>query len=301
MKKGAFLFFIRALRLPFLTASVIPFIFGSLIERRHFNLAGFLLGLIAVCSSHLAANLLNDYADSKSGVDWQDRRFWGFFGGSKLIQEKIFSEGFYLKAAICFGLVALAAALLLAALLKNILVLPVFALVSFLGWAYSCPPLKLSYRRMGEIVIFLLFGPAVVMGGYFIQAKVFPDLKSFFLSLPFAFFITAVLFTNEVPDYPQDKEAGKFTWAGITGPDAAYLLYALLVLFGFISIIVLFAAEFLGPAALAASLFVYQAACAAKILRLYPEDKEKLVRASRLTIGLHTAVGLVLIVGVLWR
>ncbi|MCX5701432.1 MAG: 1,4-dihydroxy-2-naphthoate octaprenyltransferase, partial [Candidatus Omnitrophica bacterium] len=64
---------IRALRLPFLFASVLPFVFGSLIQKHNFNLSGFLWGLIAVIGAHLSANLINDYADSKSGVDWQDR------------------------------------------------------------------------------------------------------------------------------------------------------------------------------------------------------------------------------------
>ncbi|MDD5255851.1 MAG: hypothetical protein PHR11_07380, partial [Candidatus Omnitrophica bacterium] len=63
---------VRALRLPFISASVLAFVFGSLIERRHFNVAGFFLGLAAAVGLHLGANLINDYADSRSGADWQD-------------------------------------------------------------------------------------------------------------------------------------------------------------------------------------------------------------------------------------
>jgi len=97
---------IRAFRLPFLSASILPFIFGSLIKRGNFNLVGFLLGLVAASTTHLSANLLNDYADAKSGVDWRDRNFYKFFGGSKLIQEKVLSESFYLCAAVIFALLA---------------------------------------------------------------------------------------------------------------------------------------------------------------------------------------------------
>ncbi|MFA5096893.1 MAG: hypothetical protein WC478_06095, partial [Candidatus Omnitrophota bacterium] len=78
---------IRALRLPFISASILPFVFGSLIARQDFNMLGFTLGLLAVIFTHLSANLINDYFDSKSGVDWRDGNFYGFFGGSKLIQE----------------------------------------------------------------------------------------------------------------------------------------------------------------------------------------------------------------------
>mgnify|MGYP001163231979 CR=1 FL=1 len=76
---------VRALRVPFLSASVLPFVFGAAIERHGFHPWGFLLGLGACVSTHLSSNLINDYADSKSGADWQDRKFYQFFGGSQLI------------------------------------------------------------------------------------------------------------------------------------------------------------------------------------------------------------------------
>jgi 1,4-dihydroxy-2-naphthoate octaprenyltransferase len=64
-QKNNIAIFIRALRLPFIVVSILPFIYGSLIERRGFNYGGFLLGLSAVISTHLSANLINDYADSR--------------------------------------------------------------------------------------------------------------------------------------------------------------------------------------------------------------------------------------------
>ena len=64
---------VRACRLPFINASVLPFIFGSLINHRNFNLLYFILGLIAVSATHISANLINDYADALSGADWLDK------------------------------------------------------------------------------------------------------------------------------------------------------------------------------------------------------------------------------------
>jgi ABC-type dipeptide/oligopeptide/nickel transport system ATPase component len=92
---------VRALRLPFITASILPFVFGSLIERTAFGYTGFCLGFLAVISVHLSANLINDYADSASGADAHDLRFFGFFGGSKLIQENVFSPT--VREDIVFG------------------------------------------------------------------------------------------------------------------------------------------------------------------------------------------------------
>lgn len=56
---------IRALRLPFITASALPFIFGSLAAQNEFKLLNFALGLIAVIAAHLSANPINDYAQKE--------------------------------------------------------------------------------------------------------------------------------------------------------------------------------------------------------------------------------------------
>ena len=75
--------FNRALRLPFTNASILPYIFGSLIVKERFNFLTFCLGLAAAVGMHLSSNLMNDYADSKSSADWQDKKFYGFFEGVK--------------------------------------------------------------------------------------------------------------------------------------------------------------------------------------------------------------------------
>ncbi|MDD5165898.1 MAG: prenyltransferase [Candidatus Omnitrophica bacterium] len=290
---------VRALRLPFLSVSILPFIFGSLIKRGNFNFLGFFLGLIAAGAAHLSANLINDYADSKSGADWQDKNFYKFFGGSKLIQEKIFSEKFYLRLAIIFALVACLSVILLSLVLKSPFVIFIYLAIIFLGWSYSQKPLQFSYHRLGEAFIFLLFGPALVMGGYFIQTRIFPDSMSFLLSLPFGFLTTAILFANEVPDFVDDRKAGKFTWVSIVGPKQAFLLYYLLMLLAFSSVLLNVVLGYLKPWALLAFIFILPAIKAGIILKNHSDDKMHLVDSSRLTIAIQTFVGLVLIAAVI--
>lgn len=288
---------IRALRLPFLSVSILPFIFGSLIDRYDFNLLGFMLGFICVLATHLAANLINDYADSKSGADWQDKNFYKFFGGSKLIQEHVFSEKFYYNLAVIFVLISVCAALLLAGLLKSISVAILYAMIIFLSWEYSLKPFEFSYRGLGEIVIFLLFGPALVMGGYFIQTKIFPDLKSFILSLPFGFFTTAILFANEIPDFREDKKIGKCTWVGLLGPGRSFILYLIIIFLGFLSIFFGIARGYLNQISRLSIILIFFVVWAANILKKFPKEKLKLVKASRLTIAFQTLAGIILIWG----
>jgi len=288
---------IRALRLPFLSASVLPFIFGTLIDRSGFNLAGFILGLVAVSATHLSANLINDWADSKSGVDALDPRFFAFFGGSKLIQEKALSERFYFNLGILFAGLAFICVIGLAFILKSVFVVLIYLLIILLSWQYSAGPLRFSYRFCGEIFIFLLFGPALVMGGYFIQTGIFPDFKSLILSLPFGFFTTAILFANEIPDYFEDKAAGKFTWVNILGQKHSYILYYFLMLAGFFSISMAVYLKYLGLVSAISLFLVFLAGKAANILRLNYADKAKLVQSSKITIAIQVLVSIILIAG----
>lgn len=291
--------FARALRLPFVTASVLPFVFGSLIEREYFNLFGFFLGLIAAISTHLSANLINDYADSKSGADWQDRKFYRFFGGSKLIQEKVFSERFYLRFAVVLAFISLFSVIFLALVLKRPTVIIYYLLIVFLGWSYSIKPLQLSYRRLGEPILFILFGPVLVMGGYFIQTGIFPDLRSFMLSLPFGFLVTLILFVNEIPDFADDKQAEKSTWVSITGPKKAFVTYYMLVGAALLAIALNIWLGFLSVRALSCLVFIILAVKTGNILKRDFKDKAKLIQSSKLTITLQTLVGIILILDLL--
>jgi 1,4-dihydroxy-2-naphthoate octaprenyltransferase len=292
-------YIIRALRLPFCSASILPFLFGSLIYRKNFNLTGFILGLIAAISTHLSANLINDYADSRSGADWQDKKFYKFFGGSKLIQEKIFTERFYLKLAIFFGVISFACITILAVILKSPFVVGLYLVIIFLGWSYSAKPFQFSYQRLGEIIIFVLFGLALVMGGYFIQRGIFPDLKSFILSLPFGFLTTAILFVNEVPDYPEDEMAGKFTWVSFSKPKRAFIIYYFLVFAAFVSIVMSVKLGYLHKSSYISFISILLVFRAINILEKEYGDKARLIEPSKLTIMLQAFVGVILIISLI--
>ncbi|MGM0440658.1 MAG: prenyltransferase [Chlamydiota bacterium] len=164
-------FFIRALRLPFTIHSALPFIFGSLLALPgEFKGMIFAIGLGVVIATHLAANLINDYVDSRSGIDWVDPHFYKFFGGSQLIQEGFFSEKFYLYLSLLLSFLALAGVVVIAFMLNNFWIAAFYLAILAAAWMYSTAPLSLTYHGMGEVVVFILFGPAPVMIGYYLQA-----------------------------------------------------------------------------------------------------------------------------------
>jgi 1,4-dihydroxy-2-naphthoate octaprenyltransferase len=180
--------------------------------------------------------------------------------------------------------------------LKSYFVLGIYAAITILSWLYSISPLRFSYNRVGEIAIFLLFGPALVMGGYFIQTGIFPDLKSFLLSVPFGIFTTAILFANEVPDFSDDQKSGKNTWVSLFGPENSFVFYYFLIFSGFFAVLLNVVLGFLSPLALFAFLLIIPAIQAAKIIKNSYENKIELMQSSKLTIAVHNLVSIVLIV-----
>jgi len=288
-------YFIRALRLPFIQVSVLPFVFASLLYKTRFNFIAFLLGLGAVVLTHIGANLINDYADSKTGVDLLDKTFYGFFGGSKLIQEGIFTPGFYFKTAVACFIMAAFCVIFLGVVLYRPEVIFFYALILLLAWFYSVKPLAFSYHRAGEIIIFTLFGPVLVMGGYFIQTGIFPALESFMLSLPFGFMTTAILFVNEVPGFEEEKEKGKINWVSFTGADNAYLTYLILTFLVSAAVALNIIMGNLSSLSWLSLIFLSMAVKAAVILKKDFNRKTELIQASKLTIGMQLFISLVLI------
>lgn len=174
-----------------------------------------------------------------------------------------------------------------------------YLLILTMGVSYSQGPLRFSYQYSGEAVIFILFGPALVMGGYFIQSRIFPSTAAFILSVPFGLLTAAILFANEVPDHAEDLKAKKFTWAKLTGVEHAYMLYSIMMFSAIISVLVNIRLGILPFICMGSFVFTPLIIKAGTILKIHYNDKSKLVNASKLTIFVQTAIGLLIILGLI--
>jgi len=290
--------YVRALRLPFATASVLPCLIGSMGAEGPVRWGYFSLALCAVAACHLSANLMNDYGDHLSGADWGDTRYYGYFGGSKLIQQGVFSPGFYRNAAILFGVLS-AAAVLVATVAGRPMALPLFAPVFFFAWSYSRRPLRLSYNRLGELSVAVLFGPVSVLGSAYLQTGTAPSLPLMLLSMPVGLVTAALLVANEVPDAETDLAAGKRTLVTWIGAPRGYLLFAILVAGALGGAVASVVAGWLAPFALLSLLTVPPAWIVGHMLRRHYREKSRLQRASRITVGLHIVFCVSLILGLI--
>lgn len=288
----------RALRLPFLGASLLPFAAGAAQSgaTRGWQPLGW--GALAVAATHLAANLVNELADDASGADAQDPVRYVEFGGSKLLQRGELTRRWYLRAAGLLMAAALLALLRLALLLHSPWPLLWGGGAMLLAGAYSAPPARLMARGWGEATTALLFGPATVLAGWSCGTAAPPGAEIHLLAAALGLLTANVLAVNEVPDAAGDARVGKRTLVARLGAARGWLLQALLC--GAAAALLATAAWRRRPAnvslLLAALLAVGLGVAMALRLRRHCDDKPALVAASRLAAALHGAVALLIAV-----
>jgi len=289
--------FLRATRLPFLTATFVPILLGIAVAgwTNGFSWWLALLTLIGGACIHLGLNVANDVFDTTSGADAANVNPTQFSGGSRVVHYGLLSLRDIALLSLGFYAVGIAIGVGLAAARGwDLLWLGVAgALLSFF---YTAPPLKLVHRGVGEIVVALGFGPIMTLGAYFVQAQEYA-LEPLLVSIPVGILIALVLYVNEVPDRPADAKAGKRTLPVRLSKDAIVNGYAAAVALSF-ALIALFAIAgwtvrptIIALAAAPLALPVYRA------LRDHYEEPYTLMPAMAKNIQLHLATGVLLIFG----
>lgn len=200
--------------LPALTAVALSF--GG----NEFNWIAAAASLAGVMFLHLGLNLLDDWFDYKVG--------------SAEARSKVANEGFrgrmtkypylvsgeatrsdLLKAvAVFLFCAALMGAAVIAVRGWNIIWWVIAGLV--IGVSYSGGPLKLGYRGLGELVIFLMFGPLLVTGVYYAITGTL-DWKMVCLSVSIGLLVTDIVYSHSVLDAVPDSKMGKKTMAHLMG------------------------------------------------------------------------------------
>lgn len=180
--------------------------------------------LIGVVSLHAAGNLLNDYFDVLTGVDSladdDPAR-----PGRLMLRGELTPRNYRNEAVFFLGLAAPMA--LYVVLEAGPAVLAFSAVGLFALYAYTGPPFRLKTRALGELVMFVVFGPAIVLGvGYAMTGTLRPIL--WLVSVPPGLLTSAVLVSNNIRDAAEDRDAGIRTIAQTAGVPFARWLYTTL-------------------------------------------------------------------------
>ena len=191
---------------------------GAAVALDGFRLLPALLALVVALALQVAVNYANDYSDGKRGTD-ADR-----VGPMRLVGSGVATPRQVLGAAGLAVAVAAVAGLALAALSSWWLV-AVGAVCILAAWTYTGGPLPYGYRALGEVFVFVFFGPVAVVGTTFAQTGTLPGL-AFVVSVPVGLLIVALLVVNNLRDREGDARVGKRTLAVLLGDRATRLFYA---------------------------------------------------------------------------
>ena len=203
---------------------------------------------------HLFSNLYNDYFDVTHGTDEANTEYFNAGMDSTILQGAQLSGG---SRAVELGLITLkgtkslanvmfilglatAAGILYMSFLNtgstsNAYYSAIIALVGVLvGYFYTAKPIRLSSRYgLGELSIFLSFGPLLTLGTGFAIANETILLYSnefynlLLLGVPIGLLTTNILFINQYPDHASDKKVGKNHLVVLLGKKASRWIYAL--------------------------------------------------------------------------
>jgi 1,4-dihydroxy-2-naphthoate octaprenyltransferase len=222
--------FLRATRLPFLTATVVPIGLGISVAALHGSWHWWLaiLTIVGGMAVHLGLNVANDVFDTMSGADQANVTPTQFSGGSRVILYGLLSLRQMVMMMLGFYAVAIAIGLYLAVTRGFWPLFGIGVAGVFISVFYTAPPFRFVHRGLGEICAFLGFGPIMTIGAYFVQAKHW-SWEAIYASLPVALLIALVLYVNEVPDRPGDATAGKRTLPVRWAKDTVIAVYGLAV------------------------------------------------------------------------
>jgi 1,4-dihydroxy-2-naphthoate octaprenyltransferase len=200
-----------------------------------FNLLIPILALITTLGFQILSNFANDYGDGVKGTDNEDR-----IGPMRAIQSGIISPQEMKRGMVITAILTLISAILLIYVSLGIdrLFISLFFLVLGIAaiWAaikYTVGDNAYGYRGLGDVFVFIFFGPVSVIGIYYLITKTI-NWEMIFPSMTIGLLSVAVLNLNNMRDVESDKKAGKNTIVVKMGLAKAKLLHYGFVVIAFL-------------------------------------------------------------------
>ncbi len=221
-KSKALLLSSRPWSFPMTLGSVLV---GSLLAAKAggLDLLNMVLVALGTVVLHAAANLTNDYFDFKEEVDRAGSPTTRY--RDQPLVEKWFDPG---ELKIYFSLLYFSGAAIggYLAYVAGPMVLVIGTLGILAGYFYT-GGVSYKYLGWGELAVFLVWGPLIVTGSYYVQTGSL-GLTPVLVSIPLGLLVALTLLANNLRDRDYDENAGVTTIANLVDKKDAVVLYLLL-------------------------------------------------------------------------
>ncbi len=180
----------------------------------------FFLAFLGLVLAHAGNNMINDYFDLEGGVDTED-----------------YVRGQYAPHPVLSGLISKTGLLMAIAVLNLLDLVILLYLTELRGWPtaafalaglfvsvfYVAPPLKLKHRGLGELGVFVVWGPLMVGGTYYVTTGTLPPWV-LVASIPYAILVSTVLIGKHVDKFEADSAKGIRTLPVVLGKERSLFL-----------------------------------------------------------------------------
>ncbi|WP_376792461.1 prenyltransferase [Thermoflexus sp.] len=202
----------------------------------------FLLSTVGLLLAHAANNMINDYFDLETGLDS------GEYVRAQYAPHPILS-GLVTRPQLLRAILLVNALDALIALYLTMLrgwPILAFAIVGlFISVFYVAPPIRLKRIGLGELGVFLVWGPLMIGGTFYATTGMLPAWV-WWASLPYAMLVATVLIGKHMDKAEQDRARGIYTLPVLLGERGARALNIGLMIAFYLVVLGLVLARVLG-------------------------------------------------------
>jgi 1,4-dihydroxy-2-naphthoate octaprenyltransferase len=285
------------IRAPFLVLTPISVLVGvsvAVYESYSINALYLALAFIGALLAHIAVNVLNEYFDYKSGVDFKTVRT-PFSGGSGVLVEGLLSP----RNVYIFGLACVAAIIAIGGYffyVHGAAILPLGALGLVTVYFYTTYLTKSPL--LCAIAPGLGFGPLMVMGTFFALTGTYTLAAGLASIVPF-FLVSNLLLLNQFPDVEADSQAERRHLPIAIGRKGSSNVYAVLLVAAYVALVISVAVGVLPYMALFGLLTLPLGFVVVKGARQYYDQIEGLVPVMGRNVLLTLLLPLLMAVGII--
>lgn len=207
------------------------------------NWFNWILATVGIVIAHWSNNMINDFFDLKQGVD-DDEYARAMYAPHPILSGLVTKKQFITILLVLNFLDAVILAYFI--IIVNWWVV-LFALSGlFISVFYVAPPFNLKKHGLGEPSVFLVWGPLMIGGTYFVTTNGSIPWWVFIASLPYAIIVTTVLFGKHTDKYYMDKAKGIKTLPVLLGEKTSRIINLCLMGSYYVVIGLLFGLKILG-------------------------------------------------------